>query len=77
MIGFWAVFWLRERSSPLEPDHSAHVVDEVSHADLGVGARHADGLDEQAYTGFLSAEHVLYFGPDSEARRVGPGPRFG
>jgi hypothetical protein len=42
-----------------QPDHSLHVVNEISEADLRSRSGYADGADEQAHRAFLSREDVL------------------
>src|SRR5215468_61750 len=57
---------------PLQPNETAHVINQVHHADLRSRTCHADGTHEYAtHPVFLIRKYVLYAGAHPRARGVG------
>jgi hypothetical protein len=50
---------------PLKPGQAGEIVDEISHADLGAGADHADGAHDQPEAAFLCGKDMFDTGPYS------------
>src|SRR5499427_8395028 len=60
------------RRRPLQPNETAHIIDQVHHADLHSRACHPNGTHEYpAHPVFLIRKYVLDAGAHSRARGVG------
>src|SRR5262252_7764510 len=60
------------RRRPLQPNETAHIINQVHHADLHGRTRHPDGAHEYAaHPAFLIRKYVFDTGADPRARSVG------